>query len=407
MCGLVGTAGDLMMKDEMLIKRMLILDYFRGVDSIGLAAVRTNGEVKIAKAAANPFMFFDWLKFKEVNNGNQSRAFIGHNRASTSGATNDWNAHPFQHDHITGAMNGTLLKRDKKMLEDLLEQSFDVDSDALFAAIAKKGINQIIPMLTEGKEYQEGAWALTWHDRNEGTINFIRNRHRPLWFAYTKDMKRLFWASEWPIIDAAIKCAGASYEQYVEEVTGHKFWSIEEDVHFSFKLDDIVKGSDKKLKPKVKKLKGKLFEEPKYSYSGGTAGDGNDPFGRARNGSQHGTVCGFQPTTPSTTNHGTTSLSKEKKKPTIIRLLGDDYLPLAGYFHEADYAQLQGNQGQACCVWCSDPVPFGEPGSRIYEQDNSVICRLCNGHPEIDENNPPPIRIYAVGTAFEAMAGAL
>jgi hypothetical protein len=41
MCGHVGVAGDLALKDEALMKRLLIFDYLRGPDSTGLAAIET------------------------------------------------------------------------------------------------------------------------------------------------------------------------------------------------------------------------------------------------------------------------------------------------------------------------------------------------------------------------------
>jgi predicted glutamine amidotransferase len=98
-----------------------------------LAAVRSNGDVKIAKAAASPPELFYDTGFREALNGNQSRAFIGHNRLATRGVVNPFNAHPFQFGHITGAHNGTLETSCKWKLRRLgIGEKFDVDSQALF-----------------------------------------------------------------------------------------------------------------------------------------------------------------------------------------------------------------------------------------------------------------------------------
>jgi hypothetical protein len=43
----------------------------------------------------------------------------------------------------------------------------------------------------------KGAYALTWIDKRAGTINFLRNAERPLYFGHYKDdTGLLYWASE-------------------------------------------------------------------------------------------------------------------------------------------------------------------------------------------------------------------
>src|SRR3546814_15939897 len=43
MCGHVGIAGKMELKDEALMRRLLVFDYFRGPDSTGFAALRKDG----------------------------------------------------------------------------------------------------------------------------------------------------------------------------------------------------------------------------------------------------------------------------------------------------------------------------------------------------------------------------
>jgi glucosamine 6-phosphate synthetase-like amidotransferase/phosphosugar isomerase protein len=67
MCGLVGIAGQMTAKDDAVIKRLLMYDYFRGPDSTGMAAIRGNGDVYLAKLASDPVTLFDTGKFKPLS----------------------------------------------------------------------------------------------------------------------------------------------------------------------------------------------------------------------------------------------------------------------------------------------------------------------------------------------------
>src|SRR4051812_28283409 len=98
MCGLVGIAGQMTAKDDAIIKRLLMYDYFRGPDSTGLAAIRGNGDVYLAKLASDPVTLFDTGKFKAAISS-ISRVYMGHNRSATRGAVNNYNAHPIEYDH--------------------------------------------------------------------------------------------------------------------------------------------------------------------------------------------------------------------------------------------------------------------------------------------------------------------
>jgi glucosamine 6-phosphate synthetase-like amidotransferase/phosphosugar isomerase protein len=142
MCGIVGLAGDLFHQDETTIKRLIHLDYLRGQDSTGFAAIRNSGEAVIAKIASHPYNLFDTKRFQQALQYGCSKVFLGHNRAATKGAVNEMNAHPFQVGHITGVHNGTLEAKDFTMLEEMLGEKFNVDSEALFAAIAKFGVEK-------------------------------------------------------------------------------------------------------------------------------------------------------------------------------------------------------------------------------------------------------------------------
>jgi len=184
MCGIVGVAGKIGKQEEDIFRDLLVVDALRGTDSTGIAVVNSQFDVKIAKQVGNPYELFDTKSYDKAFMG-LNRVLIGHNRYSTSGASNRANAHPFQFNHITGVHNGTL----KNKYALLNGNSFAVDSQALYNHIAEEGLKSAITKA-------DGAWALVWWDSTDNTVNFLRNQERPLWMLRSKDGDTLFWASE-------------------------------------------------------------------------------------------------------------------------------------------------------------------------------------------------------------------
>lgn len=392
MCGHVGIAGKLEMKDELTMKRLLILDYFRGPDSTGLAAIRHDGEAHLAKIASNPVDLFDMSKFKSALSGSSSKVFIGHNRLATRGNVNNVNAHPYHFGNIVGAHNGTLETKDKWALEDAIGEKFDVDSQALFSAIDKLGIENVIPMMhSSDNATNSSAWALVWYDQTQGTLNFLRNQHRPLWYGFDKEFKRIFWASQWEIIDSAAKMSTPPYEMYVEEGTGFKYWPFDDNIHYRFDVNLLKAGSTERPKPKAKELKGK---EPATA----TGVTGANPFGRQAMGF-HGTHTHISTENGTTTNsHGTTRRTKDKDKPVnIIHLLGDIGSPFAGFIDKEKFAEL----AKYGCSWCQADVEYGEAGCTIYDRDDMLLCPACSGYDASDANKAT--RVYVGHTAINAL----
>lgn len=192
MCGLVGIAGQLFSNEKKAFKDMLYMDMLRGEHSTGIATVNTAFDVKVVKKAlpANEF-----LSLKQVDNAiiDATRVLMGHNRFATQGKINNVNAHPFEFDKVVGAHNGTL--RRQHLLPD--SKLFDVDSENIYHSMDTQGVDATIPLI-------DGAYALVWWDKQNNTLNMIRNNERPLYLAFTEDGKSLFWASEdWMIVVAA------------------------------------------------------------------------------------------------------------------------------------------------------------------------------------------------------------
>lgn len=186
-------------KEEDAFVTLLQLDTIRGPHSTGVAFIHHKDNNIIAKAKGTPWDLFGNDDFRKgMARGNA--ALIGHNRYATKGEINDKNAHPFEHEAIVGAHNGTL--RRQSLLEDY--KKFEVDSDNIFYDMNIKGYASTIKRL-------DGAFALAWFDANDLTVNLCRNSERPLYFVFTDDNKTVFWASEAWMLRVALSRSGLKH----------------------------------------------------------------------------------------------------------------------------------------------------------------------------------------------------
>lgn len=199
MCCLNGVAGTITAKEEQAFKTLLMLGQFRGTDSTGAAAIgrTTSDQPILAKMPGEPWWLMDTTKFKKLMK-NTNKVIIGHNRLATKGEKTASNAHPFVFDNIFGAHNGTVYN-----ISNLGNANdFGTDSECLLYNIDRDGIETVIPKLPK-----HDAWALTWYDQRDNTINMLRNQERPLFWAYNKERTALFWASEVEMIAMALQYA--------------------------------------------------------------------------------------------------------------------------------------------------------------------------------------------------------
>lgn len=195
MCGLVGVAGNVTSISDKIFRTLLILDTLRGEHSTGVAAIRKNTEeVYLAKQLGNPFELFNDKRYDTAVNS-INKVLIGHNRFATRGAVNKANAHPFENDLVVGAHNGTLDNKYSLVDHNL----FDTDSEALYNHIKEKGLSDLLSIM-------KGAWALTWWNKEEETLNLLRNSQRSLYLCYSKDESTVYWASEdWMLQQALLR----------------------------------------------------------------------------------------------------------------------------------------------------------------------------------------------------------
>lgn len=196
MCGLVGVMGKTIQESvKKTFFDLLHLDVLRGDDSTGVAAISNidsdKMEVEVFKSLGSPSDFF-WehcpnkkhksLTFKPVN------IYMGHNRYATQGKVISDNAHPFEFENLVGAHNGTLLMSSLRDFHNA--KDFDVDSQIIYSHLSHT--RDIKSVWRDA----DGAMALSWFDKVDRKLNLIRNKERPLFFAYSKDDKNLLWASE-------------------------------------------------------------------------------------------------------------------------------------------------------------------------------------------------------------------
>jgi predicted glutamine amidotransferase len=251
MCGLVGVAGNLYKAHTDAFTDMLFCDTLRGNDSTGVISSDQKGDLIYIKRLGPASDLIDVRGYDEVVAVNR-RMIMGHNRSATIGGKSKLNAHPFIFDRYAGAHNGTLANVARNRMKD--NHKYGTDSEALIGNIEFEGIEATINKL-------EGAWALTILDRDEMTLNFIRNDQRPLFYAFDKKREVLLWASEVGMLMWIMSRRG---------IEADKFHQLPVDMLYTFK---IPAGADKWEEPVTQGIKG--FEKPvteNFQYGGPYAG---------------------------------------------------------------------------------------------------------------------------------------
>jgi len=365
MCGLVGMAGDLKYRDEATMRKLLLLDYLRGTDSTGLAAIGRDYTTTISKVASHPIDLFDSVKFRSALTGATSHAFIGHNRAATRGAVNAANAHPYEYKHIVGAHNGTLDSASWQRLEGAVGEKFGTDSNAIFAAIADLGIEETLKLMEEGANSSTGAWALVWYDGKAHTLNFLKNKHRPLYIGNSKDGDLIMWASEWEMIDYATRVATPKYEYYTDKDDACFFPLPDNELH-SYDLEKLAASTDGPFVPEIfKNMKGRA---PMIEVKG-------DPFGRDVDGwdrEWNGTM-GFH-NTGGTNSTTTSSRGTNRVHMDCLNIDGSPDSPYAGFVSKPDFDTYS----RGGCSWCKQPIKYEDTGTTVFEKESHILCPDCS-----------------------------
>ena len=220
----------------------------RGRDSTGVVGYNKHTKhFDIIKEATDPNTLMQFKRYDGVVSM-QKNVIIGHNRSATRGKINRANAHPFDAEGVCGVHNGTLPYEAVRMLKD--HDKYDTDSEALFNNIDMDGVDEVIPKIW-------GAWSLVWIDKELNTLNFLRNKERPMHYCFSKDGVKMYWASEpWMLRGVLTRENVELYENTIYQTS--------ENSHIAW---DIPTGRNAWTEPKVKEV---LGGEPKATFHGGT-----------------------------------------------------------------------------------------------------------------------------------------
>lgn len=240
MCGIVAAAGLLTAEEEKIFKFLLILDTVRGEDSTGIAGVSVNGDVLVSKAVGTPYDLFPLKLTERVFTAN-NRLLIGHNRYATQGGVTKKNAHPFEFDNVVGVHNGTLKAR-----YGLKHNKYAVDSEQLYANIDEDGEKVVIPKV-------EGAYALVWYDKENEQLKVIRNKERPLHYAFSACGKKVFFASEAWMLGVALNRNNYKHRP-IQEIQEDQLYTFDVGVNTDFNNFKDVTFEKEELKQAPPKL---------------------------------------------------------------------------------------------------------------------------------------------------------
>lgn len=365
-----------------------------------------HGEVSLAKTLGDPFQLFDTSQFTEMMRTN-NRVLIGHNRFATTGKVTRRNAHPFELDTLVGVHNGTLTN--KWQLKN--GSKYDVDSEALYHDIEEDGAEKAI-------NRTKGAWALVWWDKEDKTLNFLRNKERPLHYCYSEDKKVIFWASEAWMLTAIL-----GREQYKHD----KVVEFNEDMHYSFNIQLAVYNEMKEIeKPKGKLIEG--YKEVAVGHQGPKGWSKVRNLHPSNNSLPDGTKdylgkrdLVFNAKNICTDKHGQEYMKlQDSSRPALdIRLyfnksaylrgcagkqLRGDIMSM-GYENAKEYFKVSpwraevvgtipkdphGNELNEeaflkkyhSCSWCSAPISYMDD-CHIFDMDGGVLCKDCCLEPEV------------------------
>ena len=223
-----GYQGQIDRKD--FFEDSLYADALRGHDSTGVFSVNQNGkDVDIYKRAVSAYDYMGMRRYDSFSNKFSNAPFVvGHNRKATRGGITNESAHPFSDKNIVMVHNGTL--RNHRSFPQ--GNSYDVDSEALCHAMAELGAK-------EAFEKAEGAFAVVWYDTETERLRMVRNKERPLHYAYCANHDSVLLASEPAMI---------MWIAFRNKIQIDKIIPLKEGIILSFNPDHLDKPSGQKIK---------------------------------------------------------------------------------------------------------------------------------------------------------------
>jgi predicted glutamine amidotransferase len=203
MCGIVGIInhkGTYLSGAERLLRDMLTMDQVRGADGTGIFWSRGRKEFGWVKLDSNAMDFMATDDAIDALRQTENYLFVvGHNRAATSGGVKLETTQPIEDGPIALVHNGTLSSWPTRYKESHynpqkgLEHTMDTMGIAYL--LANKDIRYV-------NEHCYGAMSLVWYDERDQSLNFFRNKDRPMFILPTEkatlfgsEPGMLYWAS--------------------------------------------------------------------------------------------------------------------------------------------------------------------------------------------------------------------
>lgn len=253
MCGLAGVISNIITHQEKKVfTNLLSISHLRGAHSTGLIQVGT-GPYKIkvedrkvelisSKYLGPSPVYVRTKEYDELMKEPQQKAILGHCRHATVGSVTVDNCHPFSVNHITGMHNGTIYNN----AELLDKQMFDTDSEALFHSIQHHGVEEALAKV------KHGAYAISYVNEEDETVNLVRNEKRTLFFA--RSGQDVYYASEEGMLAFILGRAN---------VTHDKIQPLEPYHHISFSISPGVNPAEDY---KIVKFKKPVVSYHSYTY---------------------------------------------------------------------------------------------------------------------------------------------
>lgn len=242
MCGLSGVVKTthLLGKEKKAFIDLGMLSFMRGTDSTGVASLtkKKKNSPKVSheliKDVEHPIDFFKEKDVTRLIYDPRTIMLMGHARYATHGTINAVNAQPMRSGSIVGTHNGVV----RRYAPSKQEEDTHTDSRKLFDAIDKEELQKVLNGV-----YESDSYALAFADLQYQTMNFVRNKGRPLFLCKSKD-GAVFWSSEQHMLVFALGRNDIEWDDIDEVPAG---------VHMSLNLiTGETKAVDLNLKPVVR-----------------------------------------------------------------------------------------------------------------------------------------------------------